>query len=912
MRTYALALAALLLCALVVPAGCRRERVSPAAGGASGDCRVLSIWDAVPRGKVVLDGQLDDWPGLEGHYIDQQLDHHSRTPIPGRNDCALLGMMVDDQALYFALRVLDAAVHNPYELKELGKGDTVGLYLDVRPTSGDGPLLGDPYYSDGVYALSMAPPDPAGRSTRWQAVEKRGLRPLGKVEVAGRLRKGGYVLEARLPFASLGGVTRARFNSPIGFEVSINDVDAPRKTKAQRKLKTYYSWGGGRGCSRDPSRFSRAARGRAIARKPFMRLIAPRILTVGKQRVLKAAVVTLRGNQAAGAKLKLSARFESETWAAALKPPERVPPEGKKPPEIPAKASFSPVADLEVQPRPELGLEVHVRSIKLSELALGRYYFRASCPGSGIPAATTRMYHWRNSRGQLDSYVLRGSESDADLAEALSWMWMRIGTESCYSLGATELKGSLKYISPHAHARWLLSEAVRDGRRFPELLLRLRRPDGNWLPWKTSLSADARHHEFTVPLAGLTAGRYQLEVSVQSLRGKVRAVRWTDWNGPVPARAPLTVCPDYGHLLATSCRDSAEMLTRMVKLGDPYRKQFPKDDGPDSFARSIWDMQLHDGRIYFGCGDWNLNRGPIDVLSFAPPGEKRQLEFRKEVTVDEESVDVIREYGGQLFVPGIDSRESWKLGNLYVRTAGKWKKLRTVPGGIHVLDAALFKGKLYATAGTLTGAALYQSEDQGKSWKRYDLQVAGEPGEGRYYEILPLKDCLLVTGSRTQERAYTFANGKMKPLRVPLLPGHTVPASFAVLKRMQRFGAGAVYTLWSVVDPKRPAPLFYLKDLEEGAQIVENFRDKQVRDVLVRGTTCYVLTGSSLKKGFVGEVYRSTDLIKWKRIANFSPPALPVSMELSGKTFFVGLGGRARDKNEGESGTIWTLQPAAQ
>jgi hypothetical protein len=898
----------LVLCASLPSCAPRKSDSGTVPLGAGLDDRTLAV-DRVPAGaSIKVDGRLDEWGVMGEGYIDQQLDHHSRQPVPGRTDCAVIKMMRDEGALYFAIRVVDNAVYNPHAAGELWRGDTVALFLDVRPVAGKGPLLGDPHYSDGVFSLAMAAPGTGGGPVRLRPGRKRGCAPLGKVQVAGRRLTGGYALEARLPFESLNGAKPGRFSAPIGFEVSINDSDGPPDPKAKKKPpKTYYSWGGGRGCSQNPGVLSRAAPRRGRAAAPFVRAVPPRVLTVGeKQKVVRAALVTARGSDASVPNIRLIARFYKETWPPALKPAGGRA-KAEKAPKLPSRPRISHKQSVEVIDRPELGLRVEVRSMEISDLALGRYYFRASFPGTGLPEATTRMYHHLDWRGRPRSTIVRGTDLERGPAGSLSWSWMRCFVETPYSLGAAEVKGGLQFVIPGAAAQWQLSKAALEGESLPKFRVDLCPRGEERSLWNTTFAPGAREPRFTVPTAGLAPGSYELRVSVQEPSGRSVPALAVDWNGAKPRRAPLVVCRDYGYLLRTKCADASKVLSRLVKLGDPYRKQFPKDDARDSFARSIWDMQLHAGRIYLGCGDWNLNVGPIDVFSFAPQRVAGPAEFRKEVTVAEESVDVIREYEGKLFVPGIDSRESWKLGNLYVKSGAKWTKHRTVPNGIHVLDAAPFKGKLYTTTGTETGAALYESADGGRSWKRFDVEDARGQLEGRYYEMLPLKDCLLVTGSRATECAYRFAGGRLQLLRVPLLPGLPQPSAFALLKRTQRFRGGAVYTIWLPPGAKGAAPLFFLKDPRSGAVLVELFHGARVRDVLVRNGKCYVLTGTAGEDGIAGEVFSSADLKSWVRLARFKAPALPVSMEMAGDRFYLGLGARARSKADPASGTIWVL-----
>lgn len=136
-------------------------------------------------------------------------------------------------------------------------------------------------------------------------------------------------------------------------------------------------------------------------------------------------------------------------------------------------------------------------------------------------------------------------------------------------------------------------------------------------------------------------------------------------------------------------------FSRLRVVGNPNRLRFPKNDTLHSFARSVWDLHNFAGRIYVGGGDWINNQGPVSVWSFAGENSGLNSQFRKEITVDDESADRFRTCAGRLVVPGIDATESWSFGNIYIKEAGQWHKRRTVPNARHVFDAAFFADKLY-------------------------------------------------------------------------------------------------------------------------------------------------------------------------------------------------------------------------
>jgi hypothetical protein len=108
----------------------------------------------------------------------------------------------------------------------------------------------------------------------------------------------------------------------------------------------------------------------------------------------------------------------------------------------------------------------------------------------------------------------------------------------------------------------------------------------------------------------------------------------------------------------------------------------------------------------------------------------------------------------------------------------------------------------------------------------------------------------------------------------------------------------------------------WLSDLNKGARPIEVFKDKQVRDIVVRGKVCYVLCGSPAIQGenaqesssFTAEVFSSANFKDWTLEARLTVPALPNSFEVTDKTFFIGLANSKPWKStDVASGNIYRL-----
>jgi hypothetical protein len=347
--------------------------------------------------------------------------------------------------------------------------------------------------------------------------------------------------------------------------------------------------------------------------------------------------------------------------------------------------------------------------------------------------------------------------------------------------------------------------------------------------------------------------------------------------------------------------DNKPTLSEIIKIGKPSQAQFPLNNVADCYARSVWDMHYYNGRIYIGSGDYSNdppggNRGPINIWSFQDDSGK----FTDEIRVSEEQVSRFCDYSGRLYIPGDDPR-GHNTGTIYINDNGIWEELRTIPNANHITDVAVFKDKLYACI-TSKGGQVLESDDGGKTWK-----LLAQIG---CVAIIPFNDYMLIfTDANTgRSSVWKYDGSELKELGIPLFYSTRPEAVY----RAVLFRNGVIYTTSSAFfETKMPRPLFFLEDLENGSVMVEEFREKHVRDIIVRSDTCYILTAMKLPDDeFSGYIYSSQDVKNWTKVAEFSVPALPYSFELMDGYFYVGLGNRSKYNGyaDAESGGIYKLK----
>jgi hypothetical protein len=313
-------------------------------------------------------------------------------------------------------------------------------------------------------------------------------------------------------------------------------------------------------------------------------------------------------------------------------------------------------------------------------------------------------------------------------------------------------------------------------------------------------------------------------------------------------------------------------------------------------------MHCFNNKIYIGGGDYWANSGPTDVWTYNGAGTN----FVKEYTVDDETIWDFFEFDNKLFIPGNDATEDWSFENLYINDPNRipnpgWIKLRTMPGGLHSFDVAMFKGKLYASITTdgSTPASTLVSTNLGQTWTTFISE---------YSSFVVFDDFMFVMGTSY----YKYDGTNLQTV---------TPNLFVTMGRKARFQDGVLYAS-PIRYMLQNAPLHFLpaSEIKNGgvATKIAWFTNDNVRDVVVRGNTCYVMTATEIQQdaSYRGRIYSSSDLTNWPMASEFTVPGIPLSFEIMSNKFYVGLGSRY-DSIVGwnyligpESGSIWRVTPS--
>jgi hypothetical protein len=331
------------------------------------------------------------------------------------------------------------------------------------------------------------------------------------------------------------------------------------------------------------------------------------------------------------------------------------------------------------------------------------------------------------------------------------------------------------------------------------------------------------------------------------------------------------------------------------------------------FARNPWDMTYFQGRLYIGQGNSDndgspdTNAGPVKISYLVPGTSGFQYEGASGVaTLPEEQIDVIRAINTDLYIPGHDPELDWTIRTLYKRTSANtaWTQYKSTNAvetdswGVHSYDVFGFDNSLF-----ICGYAFGISTDGGQTWAD-----AGPSSRCSAFMVINGK---LYSPTFESLGVYEYDSGTKKFVDradlsmawAKLLPNIQItdPSKSSLkIVRPVSVGKSTIYLGgYSTSDHQTGTTDVYLaKSLEKNAIDVVRTTPSGERpwDLLVRGTTAYLLTSSKTGTGasekFTASVWRSNaDYSGWTK--RFSVPDLGTfarSFEEVNQDFYLGLG----------------------
>ena len=331
-------------------------------------------------------------------------------------------------------------------------------------------------------------------------------------------------------------------------------------------------------------------------------------------------------------------------------------------------------------------------------------------------------------------------------------------------------------------------------------------------------------------------------------------------------------------------------------VGNPFHPD-KWGDSTITYSRNVWDMIWHEGKLWFGHGDYGSNTGPIDIISYDP----REDRFAVEFTAPDETISRFRVIDGKLHSPGTDPKGPWDLGNVYRQTTdGSWETVRTVPDAVHMFDVVEHDGALWVSGP-------YRSTDAGQTWTKIDV--------GREYVLnfLTIKGELFGVGDA--EHVYRLTESGAERVRTDIIPDG-FPSGRSDIMQMANFGEADIYVVAHGMSWRSVALGAFHADRITGAERVRlPNADDVAHDVTVCDGTAYLLANrrASGEGPVTVVIYGSSDLEQWTEVARFTAPTLARSFEYvpPESAFYVGLGTVHGDV-EPHSGDILRVVPRAE
>lgn len=312
--------------------------------------------------------------------------------------------------------------------------------------------------------------------------------------------------------------------------------------------------------------------------------------------------------------------------------------------------------------------------------------------------------------------------------------------------------------------------------------------------------------------------------------------------------------------------------------------------------RNPWDIELYNGRLYVGSGDYDRNCGPIYVWCY--DFEKKAFEI--DTVLEDEQITRFRLIDGKLYVPGIDPKSGWDMGTYYVFDGKEWVTEEKLPNAAHNFDIVKYDGKLFAGIGAVSGASPILVTTDEETWSPLPLYRDGEAMDTssytyvRVYDLLTLNGQLYayvrLSGSSTGLPAYmsffrydgdkfVHHSDLAQKLTYTKRNTYTHFHQNAEFKGRQYFSTGVLYRSSDMIT----------------AEPIAMDGDAEVNDLRVIGDKLYALcseevTADDGSVSFKNSLRVTTDGKTFTEVFSFEYPVRALSFTYGNGTVFLGMG----------------------
>lgn len=366
----------------------------------------------------------------------------------------------------------------------------------------------------------------------------------------------------------------------------------------------------------------------------------------------------------------------------------------------------------------------------------------------------------------------------------------------------------------------------------------------------------------------------------------------------LPACRPAGVQPDTsGNAISSEPQN----------LGAPAATYYPDN----YIARCVWDMTIHDNKLYVGCGDYIENSGAVPVIycDLDDVGN-----WKVETTLPDEQIGRFLMIDGKLTIPGWDPTATLPSGTYYQLEDGEWQTYVGLPDGFHNFDLVRYDGKLFAGIGAARGETPIAVSEDGKKFQRVPMLRDGELIDTNGGECIRTHNFWVLNDTLYAEFWYeNMAENRLIAEVYRYEDGVFVCCTDLNGKlNLYSFGSGNLPRPWSdaVIDDTlfvTTGRLYMTTDLVEFTDVsFPNYT--WTYDVYTHNDVVYFLAASQDREGFHVKVYSATtdDPAEFTQEIAMDHPLQPTSLAVSDDGYFIAFGNWNNSKTEQNGQVMYT------
>lgn len=345
------------------------------------------------------------------------------------------------------------------------------------------------------------------------------------------------------------------------------------------------------------------------------------------------------------------------------------------------------------------------------------------------------------------------------------------------------------------------------------------------------------------------------------------------------------------------CKPNYPYEAEYTELGIPL-KDYYKTGG---IERCVWDIELYKDELYVGSGDYDKNKGPVNVWKYNFAEE----EWKSNRALPDEQIERFFLFNDRLYIAGTDPQSSWSYGNYYYTDGVRWVTMNDLPNGIHNFDLVQFDGKIFAGMGVqeMSWPVAVSEDETNWDFVKFEKDGAELDFKGleyiRVYDFFVLKDTLyayLYLGSPAKTREiYRFDGEKFVcHSDIPMNIKYS-RSSYNYFAQKTEFGGKQYFTT---------GHLYKTEDMKT-TEIIEFGEKTTVNDIRVIDDVLYILCNEKAEdeegnETFRVSVKRSSDGETFEEMFSFNYPVRALSFTYGNEHFYFGMGYGTKAKKEYE------------